>query len=130
MKIAPFSLLLLQICLTILEKLDLLGRTSEMARLFGIDFFSVLSRGSQYRVEAVMLRFVVAVFFLFFSNSLTTVVIMFPVQFARDAVNGQANKKTASVALDARIQIHIPFVVSSPTIGTMVTLHKYFCLIS
>jgi len=32
------------------------GRTSEMARLFGIDFFSVLSRGSQYRVEAVMLR--------------------------------------------------------------------------
>ncbi|CAN0018158.1 unnamed protein product, partial [Laminaria digitata] len=27
-----------------------------MARLFGIDFFSVLSRGSQYRVEAVMLR--------------------------------------------------------------------------
>lgn len=29
---------------------------SEMARLFGIDFYSVLSRGSQYRVEAVMLR--------------------------------------------------------------------------
>ena len=27
-----------------------------MARLFGIDFYSVLSRGSQYRVEAVMLR--------------------------------------------------------------------------
>ena len=29
---------------------------SEMARLFGIDFYSVLTRGSQYRVEAVMLR--------------------------------------------------------------------------
>ncbi|CAN0401472.1 unnamed protein product, partial [Ectocarpus sp. 8 AP-2014] len=43
-------------CLSIMDKLDLLGRTSEMARLFGIDFFSVLSRGSQYRVEAVMLR--------------------------------------------------------------------------
>jgi len=27
-----------------------------MARLFGMDFFSVLSRGSQYRVEAVILR--------------------------------------------------------------------------
>lgn len=27
-----------------------------MARVFGIDFFSVLSRGSQYRVEGVMLR--------------------------------------------------------------------------
>ncbi|CAN0197572.1 unnamed protein product, partial [Hapterophycus canaliculatus] len=46
----------LQACLSIMDKLDLLGRTSEMARLFGIDFFSVLSRGSQYRVEAVMLR--------------------------------------------------------------------------
>lgn len=32
------------------------GCDSEMARLFGIDFFSVLSRGSQFRVEAVMLR--------------------------------------------------------------------------
>ena len=29
---------------------------SEMARLFGIDFYSVLSRGSQYRVESMMLR--------------------------------------------------------------------------
>lgn len=27
-----------------------------MARLFGIDFFSVLSRGSQYRVESILLR--------------------------------------------------------------------------
>lgn len=40
----------------LLDQLDLVGRTSEMARLFGIDFFSVLTRGSQYRVEAVMLR--------------------------------------------------------------------------
>ena len=30
--------------------------TSEFARVFGIDFFSVLSRGSQYRVESLMLR--------------------------------------------------------------------------
>jgi DNA polymerase zeta len=29
---------------------------SELARVFGIDFFSVLSRGSQYRVESMMLR--------------------------------------------------------------------------
>lgn len=29
---------------------------AESARLYGIDFYSVLSRGSQYRVEAVMLR--------------------------------------------------------------------------
>ena len=27
-----------------------------MARTYGIDFFSVISRGSQYRVESMMLR--------------------------------------------------------------------------
>ena len=31
----------------ILESLDFIGRTSELARLFGILFFSVISRGSQ-----------------------------------------------------------------------------------
>lgn len=33
-----------------------INRTSELARVFGIDFFSVLSRGSQYRVESMYLR--------------------------------------------------------------------------
>lgn len=33
-----------------------INRTSELARVFGIDFFSVLSRGSQYRVESMVLR--------------------------------------------------------------------------
>ncbi|KAJ8027419.1 DNA polymerase zeta catalytic subunit [Holothuria leucospilota] len=42
--------------LKILKQMDLIGRTSELARLFGIEFFSVLSRGSQYRVESMMLR--------------------------------------------------------------------------
>ncbi|XP_050171813.1 DNA polymerase zeta catalytic subunit isoform X2 [Myiozetetes cayanensis] len=42
--------------LLLLEKLDLIDRTSEMARLFGIQFLHVLTRGSQYRVESVMLR--------------------------------------------------------------------------
>nr|XP_054753442.1 DNA polymerase zeta catalytic subunit-like [Lytechinus pictus] len=40
----------------LIKKLDLIGRTSELARLFGIEFYSVLSRGSQYRVESMMLR--------------------------------------------------------------------------
>ncbi|XP_033118831.1 DNA polymerase zeta catalytic subunit-like isoform X2 [Anneissia japonica] len=40
----------------LLNQLDLIGRTSELARLFGIQFYSVLSRGSQYRVESMMLR--------------------------------------------------------------------------
>lgn len=42
--------------LALLDQLDLVGRTGEMARVFGIDFYSVLSRGSQYRVESMMLR--------------------------------------------------------------------------
>ncbi|KAF0683127.1 Aste57867_24815 [Aphanomyces stellatus] len=42
--------------LAVLDAMQLITRTSEMARLFGIDFYSVLSRGSQYRVEAVNIR--------------------------------------------------------------------------
>eukprot|EP00271_Cylindrocystis_brebissonii_P007773 TRINITY_DN21469_c0_g2_i1.p1 TRINITY_DN21469_c0_g2~~TRINITY_DN21469_c0_g2_i1.p1 ORF type:complete len:1040 (-),score=209.68 TRINITY_DN21469_c0_g2_i1:154-3132(-) len=42
--------------LEILDQMDLVNRTAELARVFGIDFFSVLSRGSQYRVESMMVR--------------------------------------------------------------------------
>jgi DNA polymerase zeta len=42
--------------LLMLDKLNIVGRTSELARLYGIDFVSVLTRGSQYRVESMMLR--------------------------------------------------------------------------
>ena len=45
-----------RLSLAMLDRLDFIGRTAEMARTFGIDFFSVLSRGSQYRVESMMLR--------------------------------------------------------------------------
>ncbi|KAK9818869.1 hypothetical protein WJX74_003598 [Apatococcus lobatus] len=45
-----------QLNLALLEQLDLVGRTAELARAFGIDFFSVLSRGSQYRVESLLVR--------------------------------------------------------------------------
>ena len=43
-------------CLLMCTQLDLIGRTSELARVFGIDFNSVIVRGSQYRVESMMLR--------------------------------------------------------------------------
>ena len=33
--------------LQILSRLDIIGRTAELARLFGIQFFDVISRGSQ-----------------------------------------------------------------------------------
>ncbi|PKI85068.1 DNA-directed DNA polymerase [Malassezia vespertilionis] len=42
--------------LLLLEKSGVLFRTAEFARIYGTDFFSVLSRGSQFRVESVLLR--------------------------------------------------------------------------
>lgn len=45
-----------QIDLEILEANELIPRTSEQARLIGVDFFSVFSRGSQYKVESFMFR--------------------------------------------------------------------------
>lgn len=42
--------------LALLARMDLARRTAESARLYGIDFFSVLTRGSQYRVEAALVR--------------------------------------------------------------------------
>ncbi|KAF7563891.1 hypothetical protein G7046_g234 [Stylonectria norvegica] len=40
----------------ILDANELIARTSEQARLLGVDFFSVFSRGSQYKVESIMFR--------------------------------------------------------------------------
>ena len=37
-------------------ELDVINRVSELARIYGIEFFNVVSRGSQYRVESMMLR--------------------------------------------------------------------------
>ncbi|KAI0405599.1 DNA polymerase family B [Xylaria palmicola] len=40
----------------ILEANELTARTSEQARVLGVDFFSVFSRGSQFKVESIMFR--------------------------------------------------------------------------
>lgn len=45
-----------RIDLDILESNELIPRTSEQARLIGIDWFSVISRGSQFKVENIMFR--------------------------------------------------------------------------
>lgn len=42
--------------LKIIESQGLLSRVSEQARLLGIDFYSVFSRGSQFKVESLMFR--------------------------------------------------------------------------
>ncbi|KAF7141185.1 hypothetical protein RHSIM_Rhsim06G0107400 [Rhododendron simsii] len=41
-----------------MNQLDMINRTSELACVFGIDFFSVLSRGLQYHVESMLMRLV------------------------------------------------------------------------
>ena len=45
-----------QLDIEILEQNELVPRTSEQARLLGVDFFSVFSRGSQFKVESLMFR--------------------------------------------------------------------------
>ncbi|KAH0536373.1 hypothetical protein FGG08_006747 [Glutinoglossum americanum] len=42
--------------LEILDRNELIPRTSEQARILGVDFFSVISRGSQFKVESIMFR--------------------------------------------------------------------------
>ena len=46
----------MQYVLQLIESQELISRTAEFARVFGVDFFSVISRGSQYKVESLMVR--------------------------------------------------------------------------
>lgn len=64
----------------LMDKLDIVRRTAEYARLYGIDFFSVLSRGSQYRVEAVYLRIAHSMGFLAVSGTKGQVSRMAPLE--------------------------------------------------
>ncbi|KAJ6264149.1 DNA polymerase zeta catalytic subunit [Drechslerella dactyloides] len=45
-----------RIDLELMDAQELVMRTSEQARLLGVDFFSVFSRGSQFKVESLMFR--------------------------------------------------------------------------
>ena len=55
-KVINYYLSRAQLDLEILEQNELVPRTSEQARLLGVDFFSVFSRGSQFKVESLMFR--------------------------------------------------------------------------
>ncbi len=55
-KVIEYFTLRTQIDLAILEANELVPRTSEQARLLGVDWFSVISRGSQFKVESLMFR--------------------------------------------------------------------------
>ncbi|KAG0198603.1 DNA polymerase zeta [Mortierella sp. GBA30] len=58
-----------QYTLQLIESQELVSRTSEFARVFGVDFFSVISRGSQYKVESMMVRLAKPENFLMISPS-------------------------------------------------------------
>ncbi|KAG5984745.1 hypothetical protein E4U55_003389 [Claviceps digitariae] len=55
-KIVGYYLSRTMMDIEILETNELISRTSEQARLLGVDFFSVFSRGSQFKVESIMFR--------------------------------------------------------------------------
>jgi DNA polymerase zeta len=55
-KVINYYITRVQLDLEILEQNELIARTSEQARLLGVDFFSVFSRGSQFKVESLMFR--------------------------------------------------------------------------
>ncbi|EGC47812.1 polymerase zeta subunit [Histoplasma capsulatum var. duboisii H88] len=55
-KVINYFLSRVQLDLKIIESNELISRTSEQARILGIDFFSVFSRGSQFKVESLMFR--------------------------------------------------------------------------
>ena len=55
-KVLIYYITRVRLDLEILEQNELVPRTSEQARLLGVDFFSVFSRGSQFKVESLMFR--------------------------------------------------------------------------
>ncbi|KAJ8132445.1 hypothetical protein O1611_g1179 [Lasiodiplodia mahajangana] len=55
-KLLRYYLTRTKLDLEILEANELTPRTSEQARVLGVDFFSVFSRGSQFKVESIMFR--------------------------------------------------------------------------
>ncbi|KAH8728931.1 hypothetical protein GQ44DRAFT_818764 [Phaeosphaeriaceae sp. PMI808] len=55
-KVLEYFLTRVQLNLEILEANEIVPRTSEQARLLGVDFFAVISRGSQFKVESTMFR--------------------------------------------------------------------------
>ncbi|KAF1958896.1 hypothetical protein CC80DRAFT_533856 [Byssothecium circinans] len=55
-KVLDHFLSRVQLNFDILEANEIVARTSEQARLLGVDFFSVISRGSQFKVESTMFR--------------------------------------------------------------------------
>ena len=69
---------------SLLDKFDVIGRTSEFSRLYGIEFENVANRGSQYKVESMMLRLAKPANYIAVSPSVQ--------QRARSEVRGQRSR--------------------------------------
>lgn len=59
--------------LALLQKREIISQTVEQARLLGIDFYSVFSRGSQYKVESILVRLCKSEYYILSSPSKTQV---------------------------------------------------------
>lgn len=68
-KVIAYYLSRVKVDVEILERNELIPRTSEQARVLGVDFFSVFSRGSQFKVESLMFRIAKPENFLLISPS-------------------------------------------------------------
>lgn len=64
-----FNYIFSRVCydLDIVHHYELIGRNSEQAKMIGIDFYSVMSRGSQFKVESLLTRIVKTESFVMFS---------------------------------------------------------------
>ncbi|GES65350.1 DNA polymerase zeta catalytic subunit [Aspergillus terreus] len=56
LKVIDYFVSRVQMDLEIIDANELIPRTSEQARLLGVDFYSVFARGSQFKVESLMFR--------------------------------------------------------------------------
>jgi DNA polymerase elongation subunit (family B) len=84
--------------LQLLDKVDHIRRTAECARLYGIDYTSVLTRGSQYRVEASLIHLARRHNYLLLSPS-------------RKAVASQAPMEVIPLVMEPRSQFYADPVV-------------------
>ncbi|KAH8925504.1 hypothetical protein BT69DRAFT_1318197 [Atractiella rhizophila] len=69
MRVFDYYLQKVNMVIEMLDEAEIVTRNAEFARIFGVDFLSVLNRGSQFKVESVMSRIVKPESFIMISPS-------------------------------------------------------------
>lgn len=54
--VSSYNILKLQVCIDMVESLSIIPKIAEQARITGVDFYSVIYRGSQFKVESLLSR--------------------------------------------------------------------------